>query len=123
MTVDKAGIAADLNTRTGLLASGNPEHGRFLLEEPLKDQIDIDPSLFSRFDGIVILTDEQDEELDSAIANQIGDAYSEAMELEIAEETGQAEVEPDATARRVDLEVLQAWVKHDPREFHAECTS
>lgn len=120
VTVDKAGIAADLNTRTGLLASGNPKHGRFHLEDPLKEQINIDPSLFTRFDGIVILTDEQDEELDSAIANQIGDAYSEAMELEIAEESGRGDVEADATARRVGLEVLQAWVKHARESFMPE---
>jgi len=117
VTIDKAGIKAKLNSRTGLLASGNPTHGRFHPKEPLKEQIDIDPSLFTRFDGIVILTDEQDEELDSAIANQIGESYSEAMELELAEKNGNLdEVEQDATARQVDLEVLKAWVKHAREE-------
>jgi len=118
VTIDKAGIKAKLNSRTGLLASGNPKHGRFQPQDPLKDQIDIDPSLFSRFDGIVILTDEQDEDLDSAIADQIGESYSEAMEMELAEQNGNAdEVEQDATARQVDLEILKAWVKHAREQF------
>lgn len=118
VTIDKAGIKAKLNSRTGLLASGNPKHGRFQPKEPLKDQIDIDPSLFSRFDGIVILTDKQDEDLDSAIANQIGESYSEAMDMKLAEENGGVDdFGQEATDRRVDLEVMKAWVKHAREEY------
>lgn len=115
ITVDKAGISAKLDSRTSLLASGNPKHGRFQPHgEGWKEQIDIDPSLFSRFDGVVVLTDEQDEELDSAIAETIGKSFQEAAAMEEADRNGDdpQDVEREVSDRTVPMEVMQAWVKY-----------
>lgn len=105
-TVDKGGIKADLKTRTGFLTSGNPKDGRFSKHEPLAAQIDVEESLLTRFDAIVLLQDEPDEEQDRAIAEHITDSFMEGVEL--VREDGDGDVE--ATERIVSPEVGRAWV-------------
>jgi len=104
-TVDKAGMKADLKTRTGLLVSGNPEGSRFDTEIPLPEQVDIDQSLLTRFDAIVLLTDTVDEEQDRKIASHITESWRESVDM-----VKDNDVEPDATEREVSAEVAQAWV-------------
>lgn len=108
-TVDKAGMKADLKTRTGLLASGNPEGSRFNTHEPLPPQINVDESLLTRFDAIVLLIDEVDEEQDRAIAEHITESYQEGVDMVRAKESGDV-IEQDATDRIVEPEVGRAWV-------------
>lgn len=104
VTVDKGGKHAEFATRTALWATGNPEDGRFNRDdhaEPLPAQVDIDTSLRDRFDGLVLIPDEQDEEHDSDVAGHILDAYEEASNEDI---------ENDVLKREVSLDELQAWV-------------
>jgi replicative DNA helicase Mcm len=108
-TVDKAGMKADLKTRTGLLASGNPEGSRFNTKQPLPPQIDVDESLLTRFDAIILLIDEVDEEQDRAIAEHITESYQEGVDMVRATESGET-VTQDATDRTVEPEVGRAWV-------------
>lgn len=105
-TVDKGGIKADLKTRTGLLTSGNPENSRFDKEEPLAAQVDVDESLLTRFDAIVLLMDEADEEQDRKIADHITESFAEGVEL--VRDDGQPET--NTTERIVEPEVGRAWV-------------
>ena len=104
-SIDKAGMKADLKTRTGFLASGNPEDSRFDSDQPLPPQVDIDQSLLTRFDAIVLLVDSVDEEQDRKIAEHITSSYQEGIEL-MKDET----VEIDNSKREVPQEVAQAWV-------------
>lgn len=104
-SIDKAGMKADLKTRTGFLASGNPEGSRFDKDIPLPGQVDIDPSLLTRFDAIVLLVDSVDEDQDRKIAEHITGSYQEGIEL-MKDET----VEIDNSKREVSQEVAQAWV-------------
>lgn len=115
VTVDKGGISAKLESRTSLIVTGNPRDGRFDKYEPIAAQIDVDPSLISRFDGVVLLADSADENIDTKVADHITRSYQEAVEMEHAQRNGKdvAEaVERDATKREVDKEVLRAWVKY-----------
>jgi len=104
-SIDKAGMKADLKTRTGFLASGNPEDSRFDKNTPLPPQVDIDQSLLTRFDAIVLLVDTVDEEQDRKIAEHITSSYQEGIELMKDED-----VEIDNSKRQVPKEVAQAWV-------------
>lgn len=107
ITVDKAGINATLETRIGLLVTGNPENGRFDKELPISDQIDIDRSLLSRFDAILTIEDIPDIDIDSEIAGTIGESYREAAEAEFKGRT-----EFDALDRHITPDVGRAWVKY-----------
>lgn len=71
ISVAKAGILATLKCRCSLLGAANPKLGRFDPFENIAEQINMPPSLMSRFDLIFILQDKPDEKRDSSIAGHI----------------------------------------------------
>ncbi|KYC53990.1 MAG: Minichromosome maintenance protein MCM [Candidatus Methanofastidiosum methylothiophilum] len=71
VSIAKAGIIATLNARASILAAANPKRGRFDSYKPLGEQIDLLPTLLSRFDLIFILTDKPKESEDKKIAEHI----------------------------------------------------
>jgi len=107
--VEKAGLSATYSSKVGLLVMGNPKDGRFKPNAPVSEEIDVDSSLLSRFDGIVTMRDTANEEIDSQIANQIVEGYAEANQLEY----GDLDAEDfEALDRPVDANVAKAWVKY-----------
>ena len=88
VSIAKAGINAILRARCALLAAANPKHGRFNRYEPLVEQIDLSPTLLSRFDLIFILTDEPDEKKDELLARHVLDVH------ELGERLEQSKVNP-----------------------------
>ncbi|WP_297091745.1 LAGLIDADG family homing endonuclease [Thermococcus sp.] len=71
ISISKAGITATLNARTTVIAAANPKFGRFNRHKSLPEQLDLPPTLLSRFDLIFLLLDEPDEKVDSSIAEHI----------------------------------------------------
>ena len=71
ISISKAGITATLNARTTVIAAANPKFGRFNRHKSLPEQLDLPPTLLSRFDLIFLLLDEPDEKVDSQIAEHI----------------------------------------------------
>ena len=76
ISVAKAGITATLKSRCALLGAANPKYGRFDDFVPIGEQINMPPSLLSRFDLIFVLTDKPEHERDLAIAEHIIKAHS-----------------------------------------------
>lgn len=105
--VDKAGLSATYNSRCGVLVLGNPEDGRFKEGMSRAAQIDVDDSTLSRFDGIITMRDDADEEIDSKIAEQALKAYSEGQEVDFGDRE-----ELDVLEREVPVDVGRAWVKY-----------
>jgi replicative DNA helicase Mcm len=66
--ISKAGINADLHTRTTVISAANPKYGRWDQSQPLADQFNLDPSLISRFDLVFAFTDRTDDDRDAKIA-------------------------------------------------------
>jgi replicative DNA helicase Mcm len=56
-TISKANINTELNTRCSVLAVMNPKRNRFNTEEVISDQIDLPPTMLSRFDLIFAIRD------------------------------------------------------------------
>ena len=75
ISVAKAGITATLKSRCALLGAANPKYGRFDMFGDLADQINMPPSLLSRFDLIFIMTDQPEQKRDLAIAEHILKAH------------------------------------------------
>ena len=71
ISLAKAGITATLKSRCALLGAANPKLGRFDQFVPIAEQINMPPSLLSRFDLIFVMTDQPEAERDGAIANHI----------------------------------------------------
>jgi replicative DNA helicase Mcm len=76
ISIAKAGITATLKTRCALLGAANPKLGRFDEYVGISEQINMPPSLLSRFDLIFIMTDKSDKQRDEAIAQHILKAHS-----------------------------------------------
>ncbi|MFA5213031.1 MAG: minichromosome maintenance protein MCM, partial [Methanoregula sp.] len=76
ISVAKAGITATLKSRCALLGAANPKYGRFDMYGDISDQINMPPSLLSRFDLIFIMTDQPEQKRDLAIAEHILKAHT-----------------------------------------------
>ena len=76
ITLNKAGMNVTLPTRCSLLAAANPKYGRFDTSEPVVDQLELPPTLLTRFDLIYPIIDTPDMEQDSMIADTILDNFS-----------------------------------------------
>jgi replicative DNA helicase Mcm len=76
ISVAKAGITATLKSRCALLGAANPKYGRFDDFVPIGEQINMPPSLLSRFDLIFVMSDKPDHKRDNAIAEHILKAHS-----------------------------------------------
>lgn len=91
ISVAKAGINAILKARCALLAAANPKYGRFDRYSPIAEQIELSPTLLSRFDLIFVLTDEPEIEKDKRLAEHILNIHQLGETLEklklISEET------------------------------------
>lgn len=119
-TVDKADIHAELNTRVGCLFAGNPEGGRWadLSQVSVKEQVDVRESLWSRFDGVVVLQDDPDEETDREVGDHMLNQYraDEARALEdssysIPEHVSDAFIRmPEEIERPIPKDAVRAWV-------------
>ncbi|MFX1252034.1 MAG: minichromosome maintenance protein MCM [Promethearchaeota archaeon] len=71
VSIAKAGIVATLNSRTSILAAANPKYGRW---DPMKDprtQLNMPPTILSRFDLIFVMADEPNPEADEKLSSHI----------------------------------------------------
>lgn len=116
--VEKAGMSATYDSRTAVMALGNPVDGSFEPHEPIPDQLGIKESLLSRFDGIVTMEDEADVTTDKKIAETYGKAYTEAQQAE----HGDGETTMDVLDRPVPIDVGRAWIKYARENVHPVIT-
>jgi replicative DNA helicase Mcm len=84
VSIAKAGITATLNARCPVLAAANPKWGRFTADRPISEQIDLPPTLLSRFDVIYSIQDVPDQTRDRSLASRILKSHREGEEREVA---------------------------------------
>lgn len=71
ISIAKAGIIATLNARTAVLAAANPVNSRYDTSKSVVDNIDLPPTLLSRFDLIYLVLDAPNAESDRKLAQHI----------------------------------------------------
>lgn len=71
ITISKATVQATLRAQTSVLAAANPKFGRFDPLQSIPKQVNLVPSLLSRFDAIFIIRDIPSRENDEAIASHV----------------------------------------------------
>jgi DNA replication licensing factor MCM4 len=71
VSIAKAGIIATLNARTAVLAAANPVNSRYDPEKSVVDNIDLPPTLLSRFDLIYLVLDSPNADADRRLAKHI----------------------------------------------------
>ncbi|MBI2578713.1 MAG: hypothetical protein HYW26_03310 [Candidatus Aenigmarchaeota archaeon] len=71
VSIAKASIVATLPAQTAVLAGANPKLGRFVMDMPIAQQLDIPETLLSRFDLKFALKDKPDRTQDEKLAEHI----------------------------------------------------
>ncbi|NYT18382.1 MAG: minichromosome maintenance protein MCM [Methanobacteriales archaeon] len=71
ISIAKAGIMATLNSRCSVLAAANPKFGRFDRFKSVAIQINLPPTILSRFDLLFVVEDKPDMERDRKLASHI----------------------------------------------------
>ncbi len=71
ISIAKAGIVATLNARTSILAAANPRRGRWNPFKATADNLNLPPTILSRFDLIFVLEDKPDLKEDHDLASHI----------------------------------------------------
>jgi DNA replication licensing factor MCM4 len=77
VSIAKAGIITTLNARTSILAAANPVGSKYDVEQPVTKNIDLPPTLISRFDLLYLVLDQVDENLDRKLAQHLVSLYLE----------------------------------------------
>ncbi len=77
VSVAKAGIITTLNARTSILASANPIGSRYNPDLPVPQNIDLPPTLLSRFDLVYLILDRVDAKADARLARHLLSMYLE----------------------------------------------
>lgn len=77
VSIAKAGIITTLNARTSLLASANPIGSKYNPNLPVPQNIDLPPTLLSRFDLVYLVLDNIDEVNDRRLAKHVVGMYLE----------------------------------------------
>ncbi|RKF76933.1 DNA replication licensing factor mcm4 [Golovinomyces cichoracearum] len=75
VSIAKAGIITTLNARTSILASANPIGSKYNPNIPVPQNIDLPPTLLSRFDLIYLILDRVDETNDRRLARHLLSMY------------------------------------------------
>lgn len=108
VSIAKAGIITTLNARTSILASANPIGSKYNPNLPVPQNIDLPPTLLSRFDLVYLVLDRIDEANDRRLAKHLVGMYLEDT--------------PEHASRE---EVLVSLPRHSPNllDSHANLTS
>lgn len=77
VSIAKAGIITTLNARTSILASANPIGSKYNPNLPVPQNIDLPPTLLSRFDLVYLVLDNIDEVNDRRLAKHLVGMYLE----------------------------------------------
>jgi DNA replication licensing factor MCM4 len=80
VSIAKAGTVCTLNARTSILASANPKESRYNPRLSVVENIQIMPTLLSRFDLIYLILDQPNEVRDRKLARHLVGLYHEQVE-------------------------------------------
>lgn len=113
VSIAKAGIITTLNARTSLLASANPIGSKYNPNLPVPQNIDLPPTLLSRFDLLYLVLDKVDEATDRKLAKHIVGMYLEDRPTQSAgADSGEI----------IPLELLTAYISYARQNIHPVLT-
>ncbi|CAD6893383.1 unnamed protein product [Tilletia controversa] len=100
VSIAKAGIITTLNARTSILAAANPVGSKYNPRLPITKNIDLPPTLISRFDLVYLVLDKVDEAADRRLARHLVGLY-----LDDAPPTG-------TSYETLPIETLTAYISY-----------
>ncbi len=94
ISISKAGIVARLNARASVLAAGNPKFGLYDPSKPFVDNVNLPPTILSRFDLIFVLRDVPEKRRDLEMARYI-------LETNINLERAKPDIDPQTLKKYI----------------------
>lgn len=76
ISVAKAGIVCQLNTRTSILSAANPILSKYDPRRSVVENINLPPALLTRFDLIYIILDIPNKTIDTKLAKHVLELFS-----------------------------------------------
>ncbi|KAF2676823.1 MCM-domain-containing protein [Lentithecium fluviatile CBS 122367] len=110
VSIAKAGIITTLNARTSILASANPIGSKYNVNLPVPQNIDLPPTLLSRFDLVYLVLDRIDETADRRLARHLVGMYLE----DVPENASRHEILP--------IEFLTGYISYARSNIHPKIT-
>lgn len=107
VSIAKAGIIATLHARTSVLASANPTESRYNPNISVVENIQLPPTLLSRFDLIYLILDSPNVEHDRRLAQHLVGLYYETPNI----------VEPP-----LDQNLLRDYIEYARENIHPSIT-
>ena len=105
VSIAKAGIIATLNARTSILASANPNESRYNPSMSVVENIQLPPTLLSRFDLIYLILDSPNAEHDRRLAQHLVGLYYET---------------PNVVQPPLDHDLLRDYIEYARKKIHPE---
>jgi len=110
VSIAKAGIVCTLNARTSILASANPKQSRYNPKLSVVRNIELGPTLLSRFDLIYLILDQPDPNNDRRLARHLVSMYYPDEDLE----------RENVSAQRIPTELLAQYIAYAKKHIHPE---
>ncbi|NPE26952.1 hypothetical protein HNV12_03035 [Methanococcoides sp. SA1] len=105
VTISKATVQATLRSQTSVLAAANPKFGRFDPLQSIPKQVNLVPSLLSRFDAIFIMRDIPTRDNDEAIATHVLMEHQQAAKHDV-----------------IDKDLLKKYISYAKQKFNPVLT-
>jgi DNA replication licensing factor MCM4 len=105
VSIAKAGIIATLNARTSILASANPMESRYNPSLSVVENIQLPPTLLSRFDLIYLILDSPNVDHDRRLAQHLVGLYYET---------------PNVVQPPLDQDLLRDYIEYAREHIHPE---
>eukprot|EP00124_Ichthyophonus_hoferi_P000539 Ihof_evm17s20 gene=Ihof_evmTU17s20 len=105
VSIAKAGIICTLNARTSILAAANPVNSAWDTKMSIIDNLQMPPTLISRFDLIYLVVDRVDEEMDRRLASHIVSLYDKNHDFE-------------AQYHGMNLQTLMEYISYARQHIH-----
>jgi replicative DNA helicase Mcm len=101
VTISKATVQATLRSQTSVLAAANPKFGRFDPTQSIPKQVNLAPSLLSRFDAIFIMRDIPSKERDESIATHVLGEHQQNVEHHV-----------------IDKDLLKKYISYSKQKYN-----
>lgn len=111
VSIAKAGIVCTLNARTSILASANPKQSRYNPKLSVVRNIELGPTLLSRFDLIYLILDQPNPTSDRRLARHLVGMYFETPETRAND------------PRVIPTELLAQYIAYARKTVHPVCDS
>eukprot|EP00871_Galdieria_phlegrea_P000560 jgi/Galph1/1504/GphlegSOOS_G192.1 len=125
VSIAKAGIICSLNARTSILAAANPIESKYNPKLSVVDNIQLPPTLLSRFDLIYLILDKSNPEEDRKLGNHIASLFSSESSVVYSDDDPLPQERiftsgtgGDSTQSYLDTAILTCYISYAREKIH-----